>query len=106
MHYIPAKGLVIALITLGGITIDEHTGIPIGIAASVAVAWGSAIWFLGRKLQSLEDGQKQAVKDRAEVYAQLGRDRDEFKKVIDQILARLDALPCNADDCHDKRKHR
>lgn len=57
MHYIVIKSGVVGLITLIGIILDEKTGIPIAAAVSIAAAWGGGLWYLGRKLQALEDGQ-------------------------------------------------
>lgn len=61
---------------LVGMIIDEKTKVPIVAALSVAGAWGSGLWWLGRKLQTLEDGQAMT--------------RLEYQRLSE----RLDKLPC------------
>ena len=49
------KAVVWAGAYLGAIAIDESIAVPLGTAAFVL----SGVWWLGRKLQSLEDGQSE-----------------------------------------------
>ena len=106
MHAIIPKGIVFGLLTLGGLTIDEKTGIPIGIACAVGMAWASGVWWLGRKLQKVDDELSQAKSDRAAVYEALKQDRADFKETVREIFARLNNLPCNTCPDPDRRKHK
>lgn len=87
MHHVIAKSGVVGVVSLVGIILDEKTGIPVAAAIAIAAAWGSGLWWLGRKLQSLEDGQKLT--------------RLEYKSV----MARINNLPCqrpgSEDTCED-----
>lgn len=49
-----AKSLLGASAFLAGVVVDEKTFIPLGTAVFVF----TAVWWLGRKLQALEDGQQ------------------------------------------------
>ena len=62
--------LIGSLIMFAGFVIDEHTLVPLGSALAI----GSGLWWLGRKLQALEDGQA-------------------------SIQKRLDSLPCEKNGC-------
>lgn len=85
MHHIVAKSGVIAIVSFVGIILDEKTGIPIAAAVAIAAAWGSGLWWLGRKLQSLEDGQKLT--------------RLEYKSVIDRLNHLACQKPGSEDTC-------
>ena len=42
-----------AALMFAGVTVDEKTLVPLGSCAAVGVG----VWWMGRKLQALEDGQ-------------------------------------------------
>src|SRR6516162_9345246 len=58
MKYLPLKAslLLVPLLTLGSV-IDESTKVPLGVVGAVLVGIWSGCWWLGRKLQALEDGR-------------------------------------------------
>lgn len=84
MPHIVIKSVAIAAAATGAVVIDEKTHVPIAAVVTIAAAWGSALWWLGRKLQSLEDGLKVALADRAEA-----------KKVMNDLVRKVNSLPCN-----------
>lgn len=71
------EGTVAATTWLGAIVFDEHALVPVG----TIIVLGGGIWWLGRKLQALEDGQK---------TLQDGQDR---------LNRRVDKLPCGSKAC-------
>lgn len=83
MPHILIKSVGIALATAGAVVIDEKTHVPIAAVVTIAAAWGSALWWLGRKLQTLEDGLKTALDDRAEA-----------KKIMAALVEKVAALRC------------
>lgn len=89
MHHIIAKSGVVGIVSLIGIILDEKTGIPIAAAVAIAAAWGSGLWWLGRKLQSLEDGQKLT--------------RLEYKNLTERFNNLSCQRPGSADTCHNDK---
>lgn len=82
INHLFTKTFVVWLITLGAIVLDEHTAIPVAAAFIIALSWGRALWWLGRKFQSLEDGLKVALDERAEA-----------KKVMEGLIEKVNSLP-------------
>lgn len=76
------KGLIAGCMFALGVVFDEHALVPIG---SITVIAGG-IWWLGRKLQKLEDGQ------------------ESLREGQQHINTRLDGLPCNENCGVTKRK--
>lgn len=72
---------------LAAVVMDESTGFSLGVIFVVF----SGIWWLGRKLQSLEDRLERAQEWRVEVKEQLEDQSLERK----EILRFLRGLPCN-----------
>lgn len=107
MPHLLLKTGAIAFSTLAVGLIDEKTGIPIGVAFTIAGAWAGAVWWIGRKLQALEDGLKiqryaleqhqKLVKLELEQYNALAKTQREA------IIERLDSLPCS--ECKTKKHH-
>lgn len=64
------RGIFASAIYYAAVVLDETSLVPLGTIFVV----GGGIWWLGRKLQSLEDSQR-------------------------DISRRLDGLPCNKKDC-------
>lgn len=107
MPHLLLKTGAIAFSTFAVGLIDEKTGIPIGVAFTIAGAWAGAVWWIGRKLQSLEDGlkiQKQALDlHQKMVKMELDQNNALAKTQREAIIERLDSLPCN--DCKTKKHH-
>lgn len=95
MHHIVIKSAGVGLALIIATVIDEKTQVPIAVVITITAAWGSALWWLGRKLQTLEDGLKVALKD-----------RDEAKDVMARLVRKVDSLPCNGDECETHRKRK
>jgi hypothetical protein len=72
---------------LAAIAIDESTGFSLGV---IFVLFGG-IWWLGRKLQALEDKMERAQEWREEVKHELDKTDREMRSVLDLIRR----LPCN-----------
>lgn len=81
INHLFIKSIVVGLLTFGAIILDEHTAIPVVASVVIASAWGRALWWLGRKFQSLEDGLKVALDERADA-----------KKVMADLVEKVNAL--------------
>ena len=88
IHHIVIKSAGVGLALVIATVIDEKTQVPIAAVITIAAAWGSALWWLGRRMQSLEDGLKIALEDRAEA-----------KKVMAELVRKVQSLPCSNDTC-------
>ena len=95
MHHLIVKTGGVALVTMGGIILDERTAVPVVTAIVVAAAWGRGMWWLGTKLKGLEDGLKLALEDRKEA-----------REVMARLVRKVDSLPCNGDECETHRKRK
>lgn len=107
MHGLALKGITVGALTLLGLVIDEKTGIPIGVACVFAMVWIKSAWWMGRKIQRVDDELYQAKQDRAAVYEALKQDRADFKETVKEIFTRMNNLPCNScppNEPHDKRR--
>ena len=71
----------IALI-IGDLVITGGTSVSLGEALTVSVFAAGVVWYLGKKLQRLEDGQSEA------------------KTHFEKLDRKLDNLPCNDRNCH------
>lgn len=104
MNVVPLGTGILTAVSVFGFMLDEKVPISLGAAFTLGGAFFGAVWWLGRKFQSLEDGQAQAKVDREMVYRRLEKDRYEFKELITEIFNRLNRLPCR--ECEDERKQR
>ena len=95
IHHIVIKSAGVGLALVIATVIDEKTQVPIAAVITIAAAWGSALWWLGRKMQSLEDGLKIALEDRKEA-----------KEVMAKLVVKVQSLPCNGDECETHRKRK
>lgn len=80
MHHIIFKSGLVGLGYFTALILDEKTGVPLAAAIAIAGAWGSGLWWLGRKLQTLEDGQTL------------------MKLQYQHVMKRIDNLSCNRGD--------
>jgi CheY-like chemotaxis protein len=67
--------------------IDESTKVPLGMVGAVIVAIWTGCWWLGRKLQSLEDGRKENAKRIDELEAKLNSNVAERRQDLDWLKA-------------------
>ena len=95
IHHIVIKSAGVGLALIIATVIDEKTQVPIAAVITIAAAWGSALWWLGRRMQSLEDGLKLALEDRKEA-----------REVMARLVRKVDSLPCNGDECETHRKRK
>ena len=95
IQHIVIKSAGVGLALIIATVIDEKTQVPIAAVITIAAAWGSALWWLGRRMQSLEDGLKLALEDRKEA-----------REVMARLVRKVDSLPCNGDECETHRKRK
>ena len=95
IHHIVIKSAGVGPARIIATVIDEKTQVPIAAVITIAAAWGSALWWLGRRMQSLEDGLKLALEDRKEA-----------REVMARLVRKVDSLPCNGDECETHRKRK
>ena len=63
------KSIGAATIIIAGVVVDEKTLVPIGSVMACTIVFGRAIWWIGRKLQSLEDRQEHLSKQLDQITA-------------------------------------
>lgn len=76
---------------LTAVIMDESTGFSLGVIFVVF----SGIWWLGRKLQNIEDRLESAQEWREEVKRKLGEsetDRKEIRSILNTLLGKLKHL--------------
>lgn len=92
MHLIATKGALLAKGAVFGAAtgavaavVDEHTHIPLGVAASVGIFACTVVFWIGVRIQRLSDSF------------------DSLRTAVSGLHERLDALPCNHPDCPTNR---
>ena len=79
MIHLPTISALLGVVAATGVVLDEHSLIPIGTMGAI----GCIIWWVGRKLQSIDD--------RIEF---IGRQANRMERVAN----RIEKLPCMKDE--------
>jgi CheY-like chemotaxis protein len=88
VKHLPLKAslLLVPLVTVGSV-IDQTTNVPLGMVGAVLVGIWSGCWWLGRKLQALEDGRVMNAKRIDELETKLDQWTAERRQDSDRMQA-------------------